>query len=261
MRQVCLLVILVGLLVGATAPTASLAQTTSSELLVAAAANLSDVFTAAADEFQKSTGIKVTLSFGSTGSLAKQIQNGAPFDLFAAADVATVDSLVQQGLIIAESERTYARGRLIIWWPADSKIQLNTPQDLLQPEIQRIALANPDVAPYGAAAKQSLITLGLWDALQPKVVYADNVSAAKQFVSTGNADVGFIPVSLVQPGKDRFLAVSQRLHAPLDQALGIVKGAKNQAAAQQFSDFLASVEGQGLLEDFWYSIPPSSTRP
>ena len=260
MRKICLLLILIGL-VWAITPTANLAQTTPSELLVAAAANLSDIFTAAADEFQKSTGIKVTLSFGSTGSLARQIENGAPFDLFAAADVATVDSLLEGGFILPESERLYARGRLIIWWPADSKVQVDTPQDLLKPAVQRIALANPDLAPYGAAAKQSLIAMGLWDALQPKIVYADNVSAAKQFVSTGNADVGFIPVSLLQPGKDRFLAVSQRLHAPLDQALGIVKGAKNQAAAQQFSDFLASAEGQGLLEDYWYSIPSPSTKP
>jgi molybdate transport system substrate-binding protein len=254
MRKVFIICVLLGVL-GLGVYRARPDQVSSSELLVAAASNLSGVFTAGADEFQKSTGIKVTLSFGSTGNLAKQIQNGAPFDLFAAADVATVDSLIQGGFILPESKRLYARGRLIIWWPADSKVQLDTPQDLLKPEIQRVAIANPDVAPYGAAAKASLIALGLWDTLQPKVVYADTVAAAKQFVSTGNADVGFIPVSLVQPGKDRFLAVSQRLHPPLDQALGIVKGAKNQDAAQRFSDFLASAEGQGLLEDYWYSIP------
>lgn len=236
------------------------AQSQPSELLVAAASNLSDVFAAIAQEFQKSTGIKVTFSFGSTSSLARQIENGAPFDLFAAADVANIDALIQKGFIISGSKRLYARGRLILWWPADSKVQIDKLQDLLKPEVKRIALANPQLAPYGEAAKEALIALGLWDTLQPKLVFAENVSAAKQFAATGNAEVAFIPISLSQPGKDRFLNISSRLHRPLDQTLGIVKASKNQTAAQRFIDFLAGDLGRAILEDFWYSIPCSEKK-
>ncbi|MBI3460198.1 molybdate ABC transporter substrate-binding protein [Candidatus Acetothermia bacterium] len=199
-------------------------------------------------------------SISISSSLARQIENGAPFDLFAAADVTTVDGLVQKGLIISESKRLYARGRLILWWPTDSKVQIDKLQDLLKPEMKRIALANPQLAPYGEAAKEALIALGLWDALQPKLVFGENVSAAKQFATTGNAEVAFIPISLAQPGKDRFLNVSGRLHRPLDQALGIVKASKNQTTAQRFIDFLAGDLGHAILEDFWYSIPCSEKK-
>jgi len=259
MRTVIFWMLVIGVL-GVTADTTSPAQS-ASELLVAAAANLSDVFTMIAQEFEQAMGIHVILSFGATGNLARQIENGAPFDLFAAADVSTIDLLVEEGLILPESRRIYARGRLILWWPSDSQVQLETLQDLLKPEIERIALANPEIAPYGRAAMESLIALGLWEAVQSKLVFADNVTAAKQFAATGNAEVAFIPISLVQPGKDRFVAVSGRLHALLDQALGIIQGAKNREAAERFSGFLASPEGQSLLEDFWYTIPCSAHPP
>ena len=180
----------------------------STELTIAAAANLTDAFTAIADQFQTATGIKVTLSFGSTGSLAAQLRNGALFDLFAAADVATVDSLVQDDFILADSETLYARGKLIIWWPSGGSVSVTKLDDLLDPAIARIAIANPDVAPYGEAAKETLMAAGLWDTLQPKLVLADNVADTEQLVVDGNADVGFIPISLVTPGADRFFAIS-----------------------------------------------------
>ncbi|MBI1729986.1 molybdate ABC transporter substrate-binding protein [Candidatus Acetothermia bacterium] len=227
----------------------------SAEITVAAASNLTNAFMAIADQFQSATGIKVTLSFGSTGSLSQQIRNGAPFDLFAAADVATVDSLVQGDFILPESEKLYARGKLIIWWTADSTVQVTKLDDLLDPKIGRIAIANPDVAPYGAAAKDTLIAAGLWDVLQPKIVIADNVTATKQVVATGNAEVAFIPISLVTPGRDGFFAISGQLHKPLDQALGILKTSTHQDAAQQFITFLTTGVGRVILEDYWYSAP------
>ena len=254
MRKLCVLLLFLAGVIGQ-AHTTGLTQSMSSEIVVAAAANLTEVFTAMAQEFERATGIKVTLSFGSTGTLARQIENGAPFDLFAAADVATVDQLIAEGLLLPESRQIYARGRLILWWLVDSRFSVESFEDLLQPEIQRIALANPEIAPYGQAAKEALMALGLWETLQPKLVFADNVLAAKQVVATGNAEAAFIPISLVQPGKDRFLSVRGQLHAPLDQALGIVKASKNQEAAQRFASFLASEVGHAMLEDFWYSIP------
>lgn len=235
-------------------PTA-VSQQNQTELLVAAAANLTDVFSAIAEEFQEQTGIKVTMSFGATGSLARQVENGAPFDLFASADVTTVQRLVEQGLILADSASVYARGRLIAWWVDDGALELETLNDLLKPQVERIAMATPALAPYGQAAQETLMSLGIWDQVQPKVVYAESVLAAKQIVATGNAEVAFIALSLVQPGKDRFLIVPEKLHRPLDQALGILKSTPHLADARRFSDFVLNGRGRELLQEYFYIIP------
>ena len=173
----------------------------STGLSVAAAANLTDVFTLIAQQFQAETGIHVTLTFGATGTLATQIRNGAPYDLFAAADVVTVDELIEEGFILEESRTLYARGKLIIWWLSDSAINVTKLDDLLDPAIMHIGIADPDVAPYGQAAKETLMAAGLWDVLQPKLVVAGNITDTKQLVVDGKADVAFIAISLITPGR------------------------------------------------------------
>ena len=159
-----------------------------SEIIVAAAANLTDSFPELAQEFTRQTGNKVVLSFGSTADLAKQIENGAPFDVFAAADVAHVSALEQKGLITSDTNRRYARGSLVIWVVDASKFKLERVEDLADKTIERVAIAKPDVAPYGAAAVEMLRALNLWEKIEPKVVYGMNVSQVKQFVSSGNAE-------------------------------------------------------------------------
>jgi len=228
-----------------------------SEIIVAAAANLTDAFVELGPQFTKQTGIRVVFSFGGTADLAKQIENGAPFDVFAAADVAHVDALEQEGLLTPGTRTLYARGSLVVWLPSGSHINIDRIEDLTHKEIDRIAIAKPDIAPYGQAAVETLRALKLWEQLEPKVVYGMNVSQVKQFASSGNAEVGFLPLALVKPGEGKYLKVSEHLHHPIDQALGVVKASTKQNAARRFTDFVLSPAGQNLLEKYGYAKPPS----
>lgn len=225
------------------------------QIIVAAAANLTDAFEELTQEFTKQTGIRVVLSFGSTADLAKQIENGAPFDVFAAADVAHVDALDREGLLTPGTRALYARGSLVIWLPAGSLIVVNRPEDLTHKDVERIAIAKPDVAPYGEAAVETLRSLKLWDQLEPKVVYGMNVSQVKQFVSSGNAEAGFLPRALVKADEGRSIDIDETLHRPIDQALGVVKASNNQEAARRFTSFILSTEGQALLQKYGYKKP------
>lgn len=225
-------------------------------LLVAAAANLINVFNEVGKAFEGQTGIAVSFSFGASGSLARQIENGAPFDVFASADVESVTDLAEAGLIEPDSQAVYARGRLVAWWPREAGLNLATFDDLLDPQVGRVAIANPTIAPFGRAARQALEALGLWDALQPKLVIAQDVAAAKQVAASGNAEVAFVSISLVEPGRDRFLLVRQRLHDPIDQALGVLRGATQPEAARRFAAFLLTGPGRELLQEFFYLAPP-----
>ncbi len=230
-------------------------ESSSSEITVAAAANLTDAFGELAKRFTARTGVKVTNSFGATADLAKQIENGAPFDVFASADVEHVDALAGKGLLADAPRGVYARGKLVLWAPPNVKAQVGRVEDLAGESVSKIAIAKPDVAPYGRAAVESLNALGLWSKVEPKVVYSQNVAQAKQFASSGNADAAFIPRSLVREGEGRALDVDAKLHAPLDQAVGVVRASKKQEAARRFVEFLMSEEGQSVLKSFGYDTP------
>jgi molybdate transport system substrate-binding protein len=219
----------------------------SSELLVAAAANLTDVFADIGQRFTNKTGIKVVFSFGATADLAKQIENGAPFDVFAAADREHVEALDRAGLLTPGSSATYARGRLVLWSPPGSRHIAQRVEDITGKEFDRISIAKPDVAPYGRAAVESLQHLGIWNQIESRVVYAQNVSQAKQYAATGNAEVAFIPLALVKPGEGTYIEVSEDLHQPIHQALGVIRSSTKQDAARQFANFLLSEEGQQLM--------------
>lgn len=225
------------------------------QLLVAAAANLVEVFNDIAPEFKKRTGTEIVFSYGSTGDLARQIENGAPFDVFAAADTAYIDRLEKQGLLVSGSKAVYARGRLVIWIPPGSKHRLARPEDLERAEFERIAIAKPDVAPYGQAAVESLQNVGLWERLQPRVVYGQSVSQTKQFAATGNAEAAFIPLSLIKTGEGTYIEIDESLHAPIYQALGIMKNSSNRQLANEFVQYLLSTEGQELLSRKGFASP------
>lgn len=227
----------------------------SSEIVVAAAANLTDAFQELSRRFSDRTGIRVILSFGGTADLAKQIENGAPFDIFAAADSAHVEALEQKGLLTPGTHALYARGSLVLWLPAGSSINVERVEDLKRKEVERIAIAKPDIAPYGQAAVETLRALQMWDQLEPKVVYGMNVSQVKQFVSSGNAEAGFLPRALVKPGEGKYIEISEELHRPIDQALGVIKASEKQDAARRFADFVLSPEGQLILKEYGYKPP------
>ena len=228
-------------------------QAAPQELVVAAAANLTDACAEIGPRFTSKTGIRVVFSFGATAELAKQIENGAPFDVFAAADTEHIDALDRAGLLTPGTRALYARGRLVLWLPAGSPLKVEKIEDITGTQFDRIVIAKPDVAPYGQAAVESLQKLGIWNQIAPRVIYAQNVSQARQYAGTGNAEVAFIPLALVKPGDGSYIEVKENLHRPINQALGVLKSSAKQDAARQFASFVLSPEGQQLLTTKGYS--------
>src|SRR5438067_9785782 len=172
---------MLALAMAACAPAA--APVTSAEpLLVAAAADLQFAFPEIGALYKQQTGRQVTFTFGSTGQLEQQIENGAPYDLFAAADVSYIEQLNSKSLILPDTRQLYAQGRIVLAVNKQSGLQVTELKQLSNPAIKQIAIANPDHAPYGAAAMQALASAGLWEQLKPKLVYGDNITQALQFI-------------------------------------------------------------------------------
>jgi molybdate transport system substrate-binding protein len=214
------------------------------EVAIAAASNLTQVFQLLAPVFEAETGIHPVFSFGSTAQLARQIENGAPWDVFAAADVDHVEQLDRKGLLAPGSRAVYATGVLALWVPG---VRIKSLEELVNPAVRVVALANPDLAPYGLAARETLQKLAIWDRVKAKVVYAENISMAKQYGATGNADAVFTAYSLVLAEKGTVVTVAESLHHPISQALGVVAASKNHAAARRFADFLVKGKGHQIL--------------
>ena len=227
----------------------------TSELTVAAASDLTPAFEELGRTFEASHKTKVVFSFGSTGLLTRQIENGAPMDLFAAANVSYIDQLEQKGLIIPDTKTIYARGRITLWTPAMSNIRLIGIEDLARPEIQRIAIANPDHAPYGLAAKQALESAGIWERVRPKLVFGDNIRQTLQYAETGNVDVAIVALSLSVQGNGRWNLIPEELHQPIDQALAVIKTTKNEQAARAFAAFIVSAQGRAIMQKYGFTLP------
>jgi molybdate transport system substrate-binding protein len=231
------------------------APETASELTVAAASDLTPAFEEIGREFEASEKTKVVFVFGSTGLLTRQIENGAPFDVFAAANESYIDQLEQKGLTIAGTKRTYARGRITMWTTADSTLKLEKIEDLTRPDVHRIAIANPDHAPYGQGAREALETAGIWETVKPKLVYGDNIRQTLQFAETGNVDVAIVAVSLSTQSRGRWVLIPEELHKPLNQAMGIIKGTKDEQAARAFSDFVNGEKGREIMKKYGFTFP------
>jgi len=227
----------------------------SAKLTVAAAANLTDVFGRVASAFKAKTGVEVVFSYGSTAELATQIDNGAPFDLFAAADTEHVDSLVKTRKLTSDSRAIYALGQLALWMPEGQQSGVRELKDLAGKQIRFIAIAQPDLAPYGAATVEVLKGAGLWDAVQPKLVYGTSISMAKQFAASGSANAAFTAYSLVLHEKGTVLKIDSHLHKPIEQAMGIVAASSHLKEAQQFRAFLLGDEGRRILANSGYLLP------
>lgn len=232
-------------------------QTTPQEITVAAAANLTEAFSELAKHFTASTGIQVVYSFAGTADLTKQIENGGPFDVFASADVEHIDALNNEGLVAPESQAVYARGRLVLWAPPDGRVAINRIEDIAQADVKTVAIAKPDLAPYGRASVETLKSLNLWSQVEPKLVYGTNVSTTKQYAMSGNADAAFIPLALVKKGEGQYVEVDERLHQPIDQALAIIKASAKQETARRFTDFVLGAGGQAILQRYGYGSPSS----
>ena len=227
----------------------------STPLLVAAAANVQLAFTEIAQKFTARSGQAVEFSFGSSGNLASQIENGAPFDLFVAANVAFVDRLNEQGLIFPETQQLYAQGRIVLAVNRESGLQVTNLEDLLDPAIRWVAIANPELAPYGQAAKEALQSAGIWDELQPKLVLAENIGQTLQYVQTGDAAVGITALALADVPEVSYTLLPVELHQPLNQAMAVIRTSKNEAAARAFLEFVTGPEGQAILEKYGFQSP------
>ena len=225
------------------------------EVTVAAASDLTPAFEELGREFEASQKTKVIFVFGSTGLLTRQIENGAPFDVFAAANVSYIDQLEQKGLIVPGTKRIYARGRITMWTTADSALKIEKIEDLVRPDVHRIAIANPDHAPYGLAARQALETARLWDVVRPKLVYGDNIRQTLQFAETGNVEVAIVALSLSVQSKGRWVLVPEELHEPIDQGMGVLKGTKQEPAARAFSDFVNGEKGREIMKKYGFTFP------
>lgn len=228
------------------------------ELNVAAAADLAPAFEELGRSFEQSSGIKVVFSFGSSGALAKQLENGAPMDLFASANVTYVDGLEREGLIIPETKALYARGRITIWVNTDSPLRIEKLEDLARPEVKRLGIANPEHAPYGTAAREALQSVGVWDAVQPKCVFGENVRQTLQYAETGNVDVSIVALSLSMQSKGKWILIPQELHKPLDQALAVIKSTKREQQARQFAAFINSPQGRPIMRKYGFILPGES---
>src|SRR6267142_1581522 len=237
----------------------SSARARGQEIAVAAAADLKFAMGELAANFEKQTGTKVNVTYGSSGNFFSQIQNGAPFDLFFSADVEYAKKLEAGGLAEPGTLYNYAVGRIVIWMPPGVNVDLNAQgmNALLDSAVQRIAIANPAHAPYGRAAVAAMKKAGIYEKVEPKLVYGENISQAAQFVQSGNAQAGIIALSLAisPPMKDgKSWQVPAEMHPAIEQAAIVLKSAKNKDAARAFLEFVKSKEGRATLEKFGFVI-------
>jgi molybdate transport system substrate-binding protein len=230
------------------------------EINIAAAADLIFAFKDVAAQFEKQTGNSLKLTYGSSGNFFAQIQNGAPFDLFFSADIGYPQKLETAGLAEPGTIYEYASGKLVIWVPNASKLDLSRGlATLLDPSIRKIAIANPQHAPYGVAAVAAMRHDGIYDKVKNKLVLGENISQTAQFVESGNADVGLLALSLaVAPamkGSGRYIEIPPDDYPPIIQAAVILKSSRNKELADQFLKFLKEPATVALMERYGFSIP------
>ena len=227
----------------------------AAEAHIAVAANFAVPAKRLADSFAAGSGHKLTLSNGSTGKFYAQIRSGAPFDGLVSADEETPRRLEAEQLAVAGSRHTYAVGRLALW---GTKLRAPDERTLRGGQFARLAIANPRLAPYGAAARDTLERLGLWEAVQGKLVRGENIAQTFQFVASGNADLGFVALSQVRDqglSNDSYWLVPQALHAPLRQdAILLARGAHN-PAARAFLDYLRTPAARERIREYGYEVP------
>jgi len=225
------------------------------QALVAVAANFSAPMQQIALAFQKDTGHQLRLSFGATGGIYAQIKNGGPFDVFLSADQLTPQKIEAEGLGVPQTRFTYATGQLVLWSKQDGLVD-DKGQVLRSKNIQRIALANPKLAPYGAAALEAMTQLGLLDELKPKLVQGDNIAQTYQFVSTQNAQLGFVALSQVfADGKitsGSGWVLPSSLYKPILQDAILLKNGKDNSAAKALMLYIKGDKAKEMIKRFGY---------
>ncbi|HWY67521.1 MAG TPA: molybdate ABC transporter substrate-binding protein [Terriglobales bacterium] len=230
------------------------------ELTIAAAADLQPVMKEIAARFEKQTGSKVKLVFGSSGNFFAQLQNGAPFDVFLSADVEYPKKLEAAGLTEPGSLYEYATGRIVLWIPSNSNIDVNKGLGVAaDPQIRRLAIANPAHAPYGRAAETALKNAGLWQQVLSKLVLGENISQTAQFANSGNADAAILALSLVlapaMKDRGKYFVVPQEMYPPLRQAAVVIRASGHKAVASRFIEFLKAPDTRSLFSQYGFQEP------
>jgi molybdate transport system substrate-binding protein len=237
---------------------------TAQELTLSVAISMKDAVEELGRAFMSQRpGVQLRYNFGASGELQKQIEAGAPIDLFVSAAQRQMDELDQKGLIVRESRRVFARNALTVIKPADSRIDVSKPPDLLDPRVSRIVIGNPKTVPVGQYAEESLRALGLWDRLQPKLVLAENVRQALDYVARGEVDAGFVYTTdaAVRAGrvKEAFRP-GEETYRPVVYPAAVVAGAKQSVLARAFIELLTSAEGRAVLARLGFQPPPPGVR-
>ncbi len=226
------------------------------EVTIAVAANFTDATREIAPLFEQATGHTTRISFGSTGKLYSQIEHGAPFEVFLAADVKRPEKAEAAGLAVPGSRFVYAKGKLVLWSARPDRFS-DGEAFLQRGEFEHLALANPKTAPYGLAAEQVMSHLGLLERLRPKLVQGDSIAQTFQFAATGNAEAGFVALAQVKGWKGD--AGSQWVipdadYAPIDQAAVLLKKGESNPAAVAFLEFLRSDAARAVIERYGYGV-------
>ncbi len=224
-------------------------------LTVAGAADLAFAFREIAQDFEKETGVKVVLSLGSTGMLARQIEKGAPFDIFFAANSKYIDELDRGGYVIPDTIEVYATGRVVLAVNRASGVVVKDLKDLLDPRIKKVAIANPAHAPYGVAAMEALKSAGVWDRIKGKLVYGENVRQTLQFIQTGNAGTGIVALSVADLPEISYTMIDARLHNPIKQAAAVVKTTGEEKRSREFLKYVLGPKGRPIMKKYGFVLP------
>jgi molybdate transport system substrate-binding protein len=230
---------------------------------VAAAADLKFALDELGAQFKKQAGRRLNVSYGSSGNFFAQIHNGAPFDVLLSADIEYPRKLEAAGLAEPGTLYEYAVGRIVIWMPAEARADLAKLgwKALLEPGVERIAIANPEHAPYGRAAVAALRSAGIYDQLRRRLVYSENIAQAAQFVASGSAQAGILALSLASSPlmrEGKRWEIPANLHEPIEQGAVILKSAKDKEGARAFLAFLKSDAGRKILESYGFTLPAST---
>jgi len=235
------------------------------EIRIAAAADLKFAMSELAEKFEKQSGTKVNVTYGSSGNFFSQMQNGAPFDLFFSADIEYPRRLEATGLAEPGTLYEYAVGRIVIWTPADSKVDVTKQgwKTLLDASVEKIAIANPEHAPYGRAAVAALQNARIYESVKSKLVYGENISQTAQFVQSDNAQAGIVAMSLaVSPAMhdgNRW-EIPAEMHPAIEQGAIVLKDAKNKEAARAFLEFVKNSKGRAILTKYGFAFPGKSRK-
>jgi len=222
---------------------------------IAGASNLVFVMEELIPLFETQSGATVDFIQGSSGKLAAQIREGAPFDVFMAANVAFVDDVIAAHSCEPDSKRVYGQGRIALWMTESSQGPPDDLARLADPAFATIAIAKPEHAPYGAAAVQALEKAGVWDAIKSRVIYGSNISDTLTMAATGNADVAIASLSLALQEKGKYREIPASMHESIDQAMAVCKGGQRIDQAIQFAEFMKSDEARQLLSRYGYTVP------